>query len=90
MRQRSQLVGVGDSAGQQQRSKIAGLSIVQRHVYVEFVRLVMMVPTLDLAPRGRDDLSVRAGFLQSLAGLRHFDLLKPVGHQDGDFQSAQS
>jgi len=51
--------------------------------------LVVMLPALDLAGLGRNDLDRRAGRLQGLDGLFQFRLLETVGSEHGDLAASQ-
>ncbi len=51
--------------------------------------LLLMLPALDLAGLGRDDLDGSAGGLQGLDGLFQFRLLEAVGGEHGDLAAGE-
>jgi hypothetical protein len=65
------------------------VGIIQLHVNLEFVRLVVMIPTLDPALCRRDKTCLRSSLIQRFARLSHLNLLEAIGHEDGNLLSAE-
>jgi hypothetical protein len=82
LRVHTQLVGIGHSARQQQCVELVGRGRIERHVDLEVIALVEVLPALNLALHGRDDLRLRPRLIESLARLRELDLLEAVRHQN--------
>ena len=85
----AQRIGVDHAARQQQGVEVFGAGALQRHVDREAVGLVVVMPAAHAAVDGRDDLRLRAGGVQRLAGVGHLDLLEAVRHEDGDLHSVE-
>lgn len=85
----AQLVRIHDAAGKQQRVVRARRCAFQGNVYGEVLALFGEIPATNLFGLRRDDVRCGVDLAQSRSRLGHFDLLKSVFKENGDFQPAQ-
>src|SRR3984885_11110759 len=85
----AQLVGIGDTARQQQRVKSLRIGLIKRYVQCKFVLFVEMLPCLYLPLGRRDDARFSTSFVKRLLGFNEFSLLETVGHQDRYLHSVE-
>ena len=90
LRLHAQLVGVGDAAGQQQRVEVLRVGLRERHVNLELVSLVVVIPALHLSAGGRDDFRFRARVVERTARRGQLHLLEAFGDEYGDLLSGES
>src|SRR5699024_12830090 len=72
-----------------ERIELVGGCILQWLIDVEAVSPVGVIPRSDLPIGRRYEQGLRTGLIQCLARLRHLDLLKAFGNQDGDTFSSK-
>ena len=85
LRASSQVVGVGDAAGQDQGGELVGRRLAEHHIDVELIAWVEVVAALHLACFRRDEDGFAAGLLDRSPRLGELDLLDSiVGDQEGN------
>ena len=81
-------IGIHQTPGDEEGIKIVRLRVAEREIDIKLVAFLVVIDALHFAGLDRDDFCLRAGLIQSLARLGHFDLFKSIGDQDRHFFSA--
>ena len=85
----TQLVGIHDTTGQQQRVVFIRLRLVEAPIHAHLIAPRLVLPSANLSRFRRDDIDFCAGILERLARLQELVLLEPVRRQRGDALSFQ-
>src|SRR6266508_2395917 len=85
----AQVVGIADTAGEDEAVIVARVGLLGRLVHLERVGLVVVVEPLNLAFLDRDQFELRAGLLERLPRLGELDLLDHVRREKRDFLALQ-